>query len=177
MKLIEYSPPPTARKVAAVIFFVSLLLRAALLGFSLFGGLTVAGKVTVPLLNLVVLISALFIIRKHRVPLFIITGALIVVSAVYLLLCNDGAEYHFTSPGGESTLVVREKSALLSLGWAETYTREYAVMLKPLEVKIGTDDNYQPFAHGQYRIEWADENSASVYYYDGHGYKQINITL
>ena len=177
MKLIEYRPPPTAQKIATIVFIIALILRVVLLGLSLFAGFEVAGKVTLPLLNFIVLFAVLFLIKKRRVLFFLLTGVLILINAVYLLMSNDGAEYHFTSPQGQNTVVVREQSALLSQGWAKVYKREYGVLLMPLGEAVGTDDKYHPFSQGQYRIEWQDEDSAAIYYYDGHGYKQLSIEL
>lgn len=177
MKLIKTAPPPTARRVAAIVFWVALAARVLLLGAQLFAGLAIAGKVTLPLLNFVVLGSALFLIRRKHALLFWLAGVLILCNAVYLLAGNDGAEYYFSSPQKTNTLVVREKSALISSGWAELYRLRYGIFLERLEGKVGTDDNYQPFSHGQYRLEWADENAVSIYYYDGHGYKQLQIAL
>ncbi|MEG0838919.1 MAG: hypothetical protein RSF33_03825 [Hydrogenoanaerobacterium sp.] len=177
MKLIEYKSPPTARKIAAVVFAVALAARILLLGLSLFFGYEISGKATLPLINLIILLAAFPIIKNHKALLASVCGILMILNLGYLLVCNDGAEYYFASPNKQNTLVVREKSALLSGGWAKLYKRDHLLFLKPLGEAVGTDESYQPFSHGQYRIEWSSENTVAVYYYDGYGYKRLDITL
>ncbi|WP_312640350.1 hypothetical protein [Hydrogenoanaerobacterium sp.] len=177
MKLIKQKPHPATRKIARILFWSSLSLRIALAGLELTAGLYIAGTVTLPLINFVVLISALFLIQKRRAVLYILTGLLIVCNAALLLINNDCAEYYFTSPQKTNTLVIREKSALISSGWADVYSREFGIFKRKLDYKVGTDDSYQPFAHGQYRLEWTGEFTALLDYYNGHGYQQLEIKL
>lgn len=177
MKLKPYKPKPTIKQLALVLFCVALTLRLALAAINLVTGLSVVGKVTLPLLNFAVLLPVPFLIKGKRALLYVITGVLLVVNSFLLLMGNDGAEYYFHSPQKTGTVVIREKSALVSSGWADIYSLEYGIFKKKLDVQVGTDDNYQPFAHGQYRIEWLDETTMQLEYYNGHGYQKLEIHL
>lgn len=64
MKLMEHKPRPTTRKIAFFVFWSSLIIRAILLGLELFAGIYLIGTVTLQLLNFIILISALFLIKK-----------------------------------------------------------------------------------------------------------------
>ncbi|RPF48848.1 hypothetical protein EDD70_1681 [Hydrogenoanaerobacterium saccharovorans] len=177
MKLMEHKPRPTTRKIAFFVFWSSLIIRTILLGLELFAGIYLIGTVTLQLLNFIILISALFLIKKRRVLLYFVTGLLIVCNAAFFLINNDSAEYYFTSPQKSNTLVIREKSALVSSGWADVYKLEFGIFKRKLNYRVGTNDSYQPFSHGQYRIEWSDESTVLLDYYSGKGYGQLKIEL
>ena len=176
MKLVEVKSRPSRHRIAAVVFWCALVLLIVLMGLQLLGGLTIVGRWTLPLINFVVLLAAFLALRGKRFWLRALLILVLLGNLAFFLVSNDGAEYRFISPQGSNTLVIREKSALVSSGQAELYRKE-GIFLRRLEGNISAFDSYQPFAQGQYHLEWVDEETVLLAYYNGHGYQQMEINL
>ena len=177
MKLTEYTPGAGKRRAALAVFWTALSVRAVLLLLQLFAGLTIMGTVTTELIHYVVLVSALFCITKRRFALSALIVLLLLFNTVLFLLHNDGAEYRFISPQRTNTLVIREKSALISAGWSKAYHREYGIFLRDLDIRLGTGENYSSYPSGQYHVTWEDEQTVLLTYYAGKGYHNLKIAL
>lgn len=93
----------------------------------------------------------------------IIAIVILVSSLFYTIFCSENKYFIFKSPNKNNTLVIEEKSFLLS-GYSNFYQRKFGIFIKPLNEGIQTDDGFRPFSNNQYKITWIDNNTAKLEY-------------
>ena len=81
----------------------------------------------------------------------------------YIILYSEYRYFTFKSPNKLNTLVVEEKTFLLS-GWSDVYEKKYGIFIKQIDGEISTDDGFRPFSNEAYKLQWIDENTVIVNY-------------
>lgn len=177
MKLVEYKPRASVRNIALVVFCCAFTLWLLLAALYLFADIQPLGRITESVVYFLVLLPAFLLVTRKRAVLYPLLVLCVALNAAFLLVQNDGAEYLYPSPNQKNALVVTEQSALFSSGQTQVYRRKWLLFKQRLPYQLGTDDRYSPFSYGQYRLDWQDEDTVLLVYYNGHAYTEQWIEL
>ncbi len=81
----------------------------------------------------------------------------------YIMFYSEYRYFTFKSPNKANTLVVEEKTFLLS-GWSDVYERKYGIFIKQIDGMISNDDGFRPFSSEAYTLQWKDDNTVIINY-------------
>ena len=74
--------------------------------------------------------------------------------------------FQYNSPNGSNTLVIKEGSWLLGTD-IKAYERLNLLVMREIKgVNFNVDDGYRPFQNGDVEIEWSNEYTCMISYYD-----------
>lgn len=131
--------------------------------------------------NIIVLVLLMFILILPMFFLDYISKTLIkvmysvsvvimipIIIIVYLAFFSEYRYFTFKSPDKDNTLVIEEKTFLLS-GWCDVYEKRYGIFIKKIDGVISTDDGFRPFSNNLYTLQWKDEDTAVINYSFGSG--------
>lgn len=165
--------------LAAIIFIFLVLMGILQFGFGLQLFIFGLNPYFLWLILLIILIlSPLFYstpspAKKYIIikVIYAIFATIIILSGIffYLMGFSDAKYFSFKNPSGNKTLVVSERSILLS-GNSIFYVKKYGIFIKDINQSISTDDGFRPFSTNHYSIEWADDSTAIIRYDFGNGY-------
>lgn len=120
------------------------------------------------LLMLILILPMIFFDYVNKTLIKVIYNLTIVVLIPiiifgYIILYSEYRYFTFKSPNKLNTLVVEEKTFLLS-GWSDVYEKKYGIFIKQIDGEISTDDGFRPFSNEAYKLQWIDENTVIVNY-------------
>ena len=81
----------------------------------------------------------------------------------YIMLYSEYRYFTFKSPNKLNTLVIEEKTFLLS-AWSDVYEKKYGIFIKQIDGEISTDDGLRSFLNKTYKLQWSNENTVIVNY-------------
>lgn len=120
------------------------------------------------LLLLILILPIIFFEYFNKTLIKIIYSVIVVIMIpiiilVYVALFSGYKYFTFKSPGKNNTLVIEEKTFLLS-GWSDVYEKKHGIFIKQIDGVISTDDGFRPFSNDSYKLQWKDEDTAIINY-------------
>lgn len=120
--------------------------------------------------------------KKYKIIIISLICSLVIVNLLSCIMFQiDYTEYSFESPNKSNTLIIREGAFLLGAD-ITVYEKKFIIFRKEindLPYLLSTEDGYEPFREGQYKVKWISENDVELEYYTnlngGHWEKVLLI--
>ncbi len=125
------------------------------------------------LLMLILILPMMFFDYVNKSLLKIIYNVAVIIMIPIIILIYVGIYsgykyFDFKSPNKSNTLVIEEKTFLLS-GFSDFYEKKYGIFIKQIDSGISTDDGFRPFSNESYKLQWINEETVKISYAFGNG--------
>lgn len=152
-----------ALSLEVILYLIFYFFRLKICLFNIGPNIIVLG-----LLMLILILPMMFFDYVNKTLIKVIYNLTIVVLIPiiifgYIMLYSEYRYFTFKSPNKLNTLVVEEKTFLLS-GWSDVYEKKYGIFIKQIDGEISTDDGFRPFSNETYKLQWSNENTVIVNY-------------
>lgn len=121
-----------------------------------------------PITIIFLIVSLIQSSKKYKIIVIPSIGIFVIVTLLSCIMFQiDYTEYSFESPNKSNTLIIREGAFLLGAD-ITVYEKKYIFFMKELNdlpYMLSTDDGYEPFKEGQYKVKWISENDVELEYY------------
>ncbi|WP_297713096.1 hypothetical protein [Clostridium sp.] len=157
-----------ALSLEVILYLIFYLFRLKICLFNIGPNIIVLG-----LLMLILILPMMFFDYNNKTLVKVIYNLAIVILTPmiifgYIMLYSEYRYFTFKSPNKVNTLVVEEKTFLLS-GWSDVYEKKYGIFIKQIEGEISNDDGFRPFSNEAYKLQWINENTVIINYSFGLG--------
>ncbi|CAM2077050.1 MAG: hypothetical protein NSGCLCUN01_01238 [uncultured Clostridium sp.] len=157
-----------ALSLEVILYLIFHLFRLKICLFNIGPSIIVLG-----LLMLILILPIMFFDYVNKTLIKVIYNLVVVILIpiiifAYIMLYSEYRYFTFKSPNKSNTLVVEEKTFLLS-GWSDVYEKKYGIFIKQIEGEISNDDGFRPFSSGAYTLQWKNDDTVIIGYSFGSG--------
>ena len=152
-----------ALSLEVIIYLIFYFFRLKIYLFNISPNIIVLG-----LLMLILILPMMFFdyVNKTLIKVIYNLAVVILIPIIifgYIMLYSEYRYFTFKSPNKANTLIVEEKTFLLS-GWSDVYEKKYGIFIKQIEGEISNDDGFRPFSSGAYTLQWKSDDTVIINY-------------